>query len=571
MNTENCCVANYSDKARSGNGTTGSIYEDARNETLYKLACSLRAEGSSENNIVLALMEENQARCCPPLSENEIEEIARQTDNSSSNDSGEQAQTWPLATQELIALLDTFEPGKEEAPDLIGGLFPRGYPSILVGEAGIGKSILIQRLMCDLSVGGPVFDGFATTEPMALLLLCGEAGLRRMNYRLDRAGWQYDPAKITICDSRRVWQSWGDIDLSTDKGRDALRAMTEEKKPDLVIIDSLGSFIDNESDRKAMKKFMDFLMRLTDQNRCAALLVHHTRKRKNSERNMSLNLDDVFGSNTLGRQVALIVGMERRLPAGNTRLRGSRDEILVRHLKTWDEAFPPFSFTIQDEDDGEHMSVSFNLNPPVDEGKRAQVWSVIMGHCGDGSEFQRSNIVRLCDGISEPYIKRLLGDWVKHGRLERGGSNRDTVYRLTTHLVRKRDETVSVSRRTFASTESEPGTTEEPSVTCEIEDSSPSSSDIVKPDSESQADVLAEAECGFAAPSNPYTPDNTASTPAAVQTSGVPSGELSDLSFDCDFSELDIQYRVNATAVSGGNLAKLKTRPSLDTGSDDWY
>jgi hypothetical protein len=73
-------------------------------------------------------------------------------------------------------LLRTFEPGKCERPDFIAGLFRRGHLSLLVAEPGLGKSVLIQRLMCDLSIGGPVFDGFCATRPTNTLLFCGEAG-----------------------------------------------------------------------------------------------------------------------------------------------------------------------------------------------------------------------------------------------------------------------------------------------------------------------------------------------------------------------------------------------------------
>jgi RecA-family ATPase len=81
------------------------------------------------------------------------------------------------ASEGKPSLLRTFEPGKGERPDFIAGLFRRGHLSLLVAEPGLGKSIFIQRLMCDLSLGGPVFDGYCVTRPMTTLLFCGEAGI----------------------------------------------------------------------------------------------------------------------------------------------------------------------------------------------------------------------------------------------------------------------------------------------------------------------------------------------------------------------------------------------------------
>ncbi len=53
-----------------------SIVEGQRNETLFKLACSLRGKGLSEPAIRAALIEENRARCSPPLPDDEVRRIA---------------------------------------------------------------------------------------------------------------------------------------------------------------------------------------------------------------------------------------------------------------------------------------------------------------------------------------------------------------------------------------------------------------------------------------------------------------------------------------------------------------
>jgi len=68
------------EKMRADPGETASIGtaipEGQRNETLFRLACSLRAKGLSEAAILAALKEENRIRCSLPLSEREVETIA---------------------------------------------------------------------------------------------------------------------------------------------------------------------------------------------------------------------------------------------------------------------------------------------------------------------------------------------------------------------------------------------------------------------------------------------------------------------------------------------------------------
>jgi hypothetical protein len=219
------------------------------------------------------------------------------------------------------------------------------------------------------------------------------------------------------------------------------RDFIESVKPDLVVIDSLGSFAEDESGREAMKSVFDFLLSTGDRYGCAHLLVHHLRKRKNNERNLPLDMSEVIGSSVITRHSALVIGMEKRRRKDSAALPGEGDgrcnEIIVRPLKTWDKPFPPFSFTVESEDvDGvERLSIQFNLNPPVGDDKQTRVWSVIREDFSDNREFCRGDIESLCPGISPVYIKKLLAEWTCLGRIERLGSNRDTRYRLAASLM----------------------------------------------------------------------------------------------------------------------------------------
>ncbi|MDR0653961.1 MAG: AAA family ATPase [Synergistaceae bacterium] len=188
----------------------------------------------------------------------------------------------------------------------------KGYPSILVSEPGLGKTILVQRLVCDLSVGGPVWGGFSSSPPQNTLMFCGEAGLGMLNERLESAGWNFDRERIKILDSRAAWKGGLYPALDTDEGREVFRGFIEDVKPDLVVIDSLGSFVEDESGREAMKSVFDFLLSTGDRYGCAHLLAHHLRKRKNNERSLPLDMSEVIGSSVITRHSALVTGMEKR-------------------------------------------------------------------------------------------------------------------------------------------------------------------------------------------------------------------------------------------------------------------
>jgi hypothetical protein len=333
-------------------------------------------------------------------------------------------------------MLSTFEPENSSRPEFIAGLFRKGYPSILVSEPGLGKTILVQRLVCDLSIGGPVWGGFSSSPPQNILMFCGEAGLGMLNERLESAGWNFNRDRIKILDSRAAWKGGLHPALDTGEGQDVFRDFIESVKPDLVDIDSLGSFAEDESGREAMKSVFDFLLSTGDRYGCAHLLVHLLRIRKNIERSLPLDMSEVIGSSVITRHSALVIGMDKRRQkdpaAGNVHA----NEIIVRPLKTWDKPFPPFSFAVESEEiDGvERLAIRFNLNPAFGDDKQTRVWNVIRENFS-GREFCKSDIEPLCPGVSSDYIKKLLSEWATLGRIERFGSNRDTRYKLAASLM----------------------------------------------------------------------------------------------------------------------------------------
>jgi hypothetical protein len=361
-----------------------------------------------------------------------------------------------IPSETVASMLSTFEPENSSRPEFIAGLFRKGYPSILVAEPGLGKTILVQRLVCDLSLGGPVWGGFSSSEPQNILLFCGEAGLTILNERLESSGWNFNRERIKILDSRTAWKDGLYPALDSDEGRDVFRGFIERVKPDLVVIDSLGSFAEDESGREAMKSVFDFLLSTGDRYECAHLLVHHLRKRKNNERNLPLDMSEVIGSSVITRHSALVIGMEKRRQKDSAALsadgNGHGSEIVVRPLKTWDKPVPPFSVSIESEEiDGtERLSIQFNLNPALGDDKQTRVWNVIRAKFGDGTEFSKSDIRSLCEGVSTDYIKKLLTEWTGLHRIERHGFNRDTRYRLAAPLRESEGKETSL--------EHEPGT-----------------------------------------------------------------------------------------------------------------
>jgi putative DNA primase/helicase len=71
---------------------SGRIVEGARNETLFRIGCSMRGSGSTKMDIAAALHEANRSRCRPPLSPSEVNAIAGS------------AASYPVPSQALVEL-----------------------------------------------------------------------------------------------------------------------------------------------------------------------------------------------------------------------------------------------------------------------------------------------------------------------------------------------------------------------------------------------------------------------------------------------------------------------------------
>lgn len=82
------------------------IPDGKRNETIYKLACSLQSRGLGDGSILAACLSENEAKCNPPLSDAEVGKIV---DSALRHEKGSKA--YPSAAVELDLIYDTDKDG----------------------------------------------------------------------------------------------------------------------------------------------------------------------------------------------------------------------------------------------------------------------------------------------------------------------------------------------------------------------------------------------------------------------------------------------------------------------------
>lgn len=346
--------------------------------------------------------------------------------------------------KKLISICTSLNEAEAEEMDMIGGLFPRGKYSMIFGEPGKGKTWIVLKTICDLSIGGEVLSGVGYTErPQRTLLYCGEAGTGMMNTRLKETGWRYDPEKIAVIDQREANQENIDIEIDKAAGQKALIDLFSSLKkeaefiPDIFIIDSLSSFIGDETDRAAGRAVTAFLDKVANKMNCAVVVVHHPRKAKRTETGLPLTINDASGSGIFGRQAATIYAIEEKNVVRDGQ---EREEHIVRSVKSWYKKQKPFSYVLNsytDEAGAERVSVDIyhDISIRKSEPKHIKVKEEILFNVFiDPDEVLTFADIteRIQTTVSENTLRKALTDLVDEKRINRIGTTRDTRYALIT-------------------------------------------------------------------------------------------------------------------------------------------
>jgi len=269
------------------------VQEGGRNDTLYRLACSLRGKGLGEAGITAALLEENRERCVPPLPAAEVEKIAKSAgryERGSSEGRGH-ALSWDGTAapshradspDQLFSLFKPLsEYQEEEAEWIVPGWIPKGQISLIAADGGIGKTTLWCHIIAALSSGSAcILDppGF-TREPMKITFMTTEDSVRkklRKKLRLARADMDNIITPDFAMDRTGLLRS---LNFGTEEMDMVLRYL----KPVLCIFDPVQGFTPpkvNMGSRNEMRDCMAPLISIGEDIGTTALIVCHTNKRK---------------------------------------------------------------------------------------------------------------------------------------------------------------------------------------------------------------------------------------------------------------------------------------------------
>ena len=255
----------------------GKITEGSRNDTLFRLASSLRAKGLGVESITAALLTENRDRCNPPLPDQEVERIAK---SGGKYERGKlEGDKPPQAVQQLnitpAPVLQTAN--LPPVSFLIEGILPDGT-SLLTAASKIGKSWMVLDLGLCIASGG-AFLGHDTNQAGVLYLALEDSPHRLQNRMNKILSGKTAPEQFYFATEAPKLDN-GLLDTLDDH----LKKYPDTK---LIIIDTLqkirGQALPRESGYAQDYREMETVKGFMDKRGVSTIFVHHNRKMKDDD------------------------------------------------------------------------------------------------------------------------------------------------------------------------------------------------------------------------------------------------------------------------------------------------
>lgn len=299
---------------------------------------------------------------------------------------------------------------------IVKNMFAKKTVSFMFGEAGSGKTFLIQDLLLKLSNGSDVFSGIPVLKSRVLLI----EGDTTDSLLRDRFMQMTDKSDFITTSSFLYVNKYNvekdhneELNLSTEKGRANFAKCITSSKCDFVVIDTLISFIDNENDQVEMQKVISFLRKIAYQNNCHILICHHCRKKEAGDKRTRLSQSDMIGTSVLNRLASFIISVEKDEDTTEEGLHG-----VIRVSKSWYNQIYPIHFVLKEETKNNKTNLTFTYKTQTEApSKQLKNKVAIKNHLKENNiqKFTRKELSDQLPNISESSIKTCLSQLEEEG------------------------------------------------------------------------------------------------------------------------------------------------------------
>ena len=289
-------ILNQIDRPKDSKPTKdgNDLPERQRNVSLSRLAGVMRRAGMTAAEILAAITQTNRDRCKPPLGQDEVNAIAASISRYEPDQievaliEDHYAQNMQAPDRTLFATADAIsDMHPEMCSPIITGLLREGETMNVIAAPKAGKSWIVLDLAMSIATGKP-WLGFPVTAGRTLLI-DNELHAETFSDRFRRVATANGIPKGQISDSFCVKMLRGQLE-SLDAMETYFNSLPDAGYFKVIILDAFYRFLPkgmSENDNGAMAGMYNILDRMARRLRCAFVLIHHTSKGLQGDKNVT--------------------------------------------------------------------------------------------------------------------------------------------------------------------------------------------------------------------------------------------------------------------------------------------
>lgn len=321
----------------------------------------------------------------------------------------------------------------EELDDILGDIkwiwpswLPRGFVTMLVGDPGVGKSMVALDFARIITCGKPSHWPMTDICPPKsnVVWLDTEASQQLLNIRSKQLKMERQRVYIPVISGDIL----GQPNIGDEDHRETIINLVEAVKPSLIVLDSLGgSHQHGENKIEEMRPVMEFFALLARDYEAAVIVVHHLNKGSPGI-NTELDLYRVRGSTVITALARTILAVERV----------KNDTVRLRMIKSNLTRMPePIGVETVNSESGDITGMKYDVyKPPAKKQTKKEscaAWiTTTLQSSPDG--IQLKDLVEIGEGYGYTRgnvysAKDVLGD-----RVEITGNGREAIWHLSDNL-----------------------------------------------------------------------------------------------------------------------------------------
>lgn len=198
---------------------------------------------------------------------------------------------------------------------IIEGLIAENTINFLTATPGVGKTRLAMQLAASLACGEPFLNWKVNGAKKVVMfsLEMGHAILKSFAEKLAKEN-RYDTEKLQ---NNFILIPTGEpLPMASIEGQTFFKYVLEEVKPDIVIIDAMGSLSYEDISEKTAKDIMNRLKAMLNEYGVTFYIIHHNRKPNQLAGDKPPTLADFYGNTYGATDAASVIGLWK--PAGKS-------------------------------------------------------------------------------------------------------------------------------------------------------------------------------------------------------------------------------------------------------------